>query len=514
MIQTYKNFNYIETEGIPKIIFRTGSFKFEELPQEIVDLYKQTLTENKGYKIVYFDDDDRLDFIKSNYDSDVVDAYLTLLPKAYQVDLFRYLLLYKYGGVYMDFSMILFKKLDDIIGEYKHVYCKDRDEHYMNGNPAILNGFIATIKNSYIIKGCIDACLVNIKNRYRGDNSLAITGPILVGSVFAKYDYLCKNNRIVTGDINGEYLIFYHDAEGVYIKDSITNENLLKIRSDNHYSLLYKNSQHYSIMWNNYEIYKNNVVFKMYKDIKGKVWEGEGIPKWFIRSGPSSCENLPEIVVNLYTEILNKNPRYELFYFDDSDCEQFILEEWGQYYLDLYNKLIPTAYKSDFWRYLFLYKYGGCYGDFTQVPMVPTDELINEMDRVFVRDDPSGQLGYLYNALMYVKAGDIVIKKAIEICVYNIENEYYGRDCLAITGPAVLGQAFKQVGLNKVKLTYDISLGVYKKSKILRNQWDILGIMDGNRKLLHSKLDWHESVLYKNRQHYREQYANRNVFKN
>lgn len=511
MIKTYKNLKGLtwNQSDIPKWIFRTGSFKIEELPAEIVNLYEKTLIENEGYELFYFDDDDRLDFIKSNYDSDVVDAYLKLLPKAYQVDLFRYLLLYKYGGVYMDFSMMLFKKLDDIIGGYKHVYCKDADN--TNNTPAILNGFIITIKNSYIIKDCIDACLNNIKNRYKGESPLGVTGPILVGSVFSKYDHLVKDGEILTGDINGEYLVYYHDD--VYIKDSITNDIVSRARLENHYLLLYNTTSHYSTMWKNDEIYKNNVVFKGYKDIKGKVWEGTGIPKWFIRSGAASCENLPGVIVNLYTEILNNNPGYDLFYLDDSDCEQFILEEWGQYYLDLYNKLIPTAYKSDFWRYLFLYKYGGCYGDFTQVPLSSTDELISGVDRVFVRDDPSEQLTYLYNALMYVKAKDIAVKRAIEICVHNIENEYYGRDPLCVTGPAVLGQAFKEVGLNKLKLTYDISLGTYKRSRILHNNWWILGIMDGDKKLLTCKLDFHKDILYKNRKHYCDQYAERNVFK-
>lgn len=265
---------------------------------------------------------------------------------------------------------------------------------------------------------------------------------------------------------------------------------------------------------NYYQCMSNHMgKIKGYNQLKGRVWKGPGIPKWIIKTGSPNRTNLSSNVIDLYLGILNDNPGYELFYFSDLDCEDFILEEWGQYYLDLYNRLIPTAYKADFWRYLLLYKYGGCYGDFTQKPLIPYDELIQDVDRVVVRDDPSGHKGYLYNALIYCKAEDPMIKKAIDICIYNIEKEYYGIDCLSITGPAVLGQAFKQAGLNKVKMIYDISLGTYKRSRVLQHRWEGAAIMFGERQALITKLDFHWGILYVNKKHYGAQYAERTVFK-
>lgn len=259
---------------------------------------------------------------------------------------------------------------------------------------------------------------------------------------------------------------------------------------------------------------------KKYKDLKGRVWEGKDIPKWMFRTGPYTIETLPQNVVDLYNNLLELNPGYELFYFDDNDCEQFILEEWGQYYLDLYNKLIPPAYKSDLFRYLLIYNYGGCYGDFTQVMLVPYDTVIEHADRVFVRDDP-GSLGYLYNAMMLCKPKDIVIKRAIEICVYNIENEVYGADPLCLTGPGVLGQAFKQVGLNRPNLAFPIKLGRYNKCKIFRNNWSATNtIDDGNVHIAYTRIQGHYNILYNEynighvlpSKHYHKLHCERNVF--
>lgn len=253
---------------------------------------------------------------------------------------------------------------------------------------------------------------------------------------------------------------------------------------------------------------------KTYIDLKGRKWEGNGIPKWIFRTGTSTIDNLPRQIINLYTAIQWNNPEYETFYFSDEDCVQFIMEEWGQEYLDLYNKLIPSAYKADFWRYLVLYKYGGCYNDFTQVLNVPYNDVIAGVDRVVVRDDPSGQKGYLYNALMFTKAGDVMVKKAIDICIYNIKKEYYGLDCLSVTGPAVLGQAFKQAGLNKTKMVYNITAGEYNGSRVLIHKWDgarIVNLQD--HRIATTKIpDIHFATLYSTQKHYGAHYAEGTVF--
>ena len=51
------------------------------------------------------------------------------------------------------------------------------------------------------------------------------------------------------------------------------------------------------------------------------------------------------------------------YLFDDTECRAFIAREYPDEVLCAYDRLIPTAFKADLWRYCVLYKYGGVYLD-------------------------------------------------------------------------------------------------------------------------------------------------------
>jgi len=51
------------------------------------------------------------------------------------------------------------------------------------------------------------------------------------------------------------------------------------------------------------------------------------------------------------------------YLFCDSDCRSFIAREYPPDVLMAYDRLIPTAFKADLWRYCVLYTYGGVYLD-------------------------------------------------------------------------------------------------------------------------------------------------------
>jgi mannosyltransferase OCH1-like enzyme len=257
-------------------------------------------------------------------------------------------------------------------------------------------------------------------------------------------------------------------------------------------------------------------MIKTYKDLKGRIWEGEGIPKWVYRSGSMSLEDLPEIIKQIYKEsIIDKNPDYELFYFDDADCEQFIKDEWGEDYLEAYNILIPTAYKSDLFRYLLLYNYGGIWGDFTQVSWVPFDEIIQGMDRVFCLDHPATFTDTeLYNAIMMVKPKDKVVNNAIAISRGNILTRDYCTGPLDITGPVVLGEAFRASEYHNAPYNTKILPGIHNKTRILFNPNYNPLILDENQKpVIVKKLGFHVEILYKpDNKHYQRAWPERTVF--
>jgi mannosyltransferase OCH1-like enzyme len=254
-------------------------------------------------------------------------------------------------------------------------------------------------------------------------------------------------------------------------------------------------------------------MIKTFKDLQDRKWEGEGIPKWIFKTGPFQIDELPELYKYIFEDILKDNPGYELFYFSDEDCMISIHHHYGEEYFRLHQKLIPTAYQADFWRYLILNQYGGCYGDFSQIPLVTYDELTEGVDRVFARDDPSFT-NFLYNAVMCVKPGDDVVSRAIDISVENIRNSRLDNHPLGIVGPKVLGEAFISRGYNNTPNQFEIGLGKYKGSNILRHipqQGFVKNDLD--KSMFITKILNHYGAVYNNKKHYGELWHARQVFR-
>jgi len=97
---------------------------------------------------------------------------LTRLPIQQRVDIYRYFLLYKYGGIWLDADTLVIKcfckyyKLlnnHDYIGfgcGYDKMECRKRESGY--GKP--INGIMISRPNTPYLKCIIDSCLESIKN--------------------------------------------------------------------------------------------------------------------------------------------------------------------------------------------------------------------------------------------------------------------------------------------------------------------------------------------------------------
>ena len=87
---------------IEKNIYQT--YKTKNIPGFMEELISELKDKNPGYTYSLFDDNDIQQFINENYSKDVQQAYSKLHVGAAKADLWRYLVLYKNGGVYIDFD--------------------------------------------------------------------------------------------------------------------------------------------------------------------------------------------------------------------------------------------------------------------------------------------------------------------------------------------------------------------------------------------------------------------------
>jgi mannosyltransferase OCH1-like enzyme len=208
-------FHFIENSVIPLNLFQTWHTK--KLPPKMKECTDKLRKENPEFQYFLFDDDDCRKFIKENFDENVLYAFDNLIPGAYKADLWRYCILYKKGGIYLDikfqcengFKLIelldreylvldrpysdnlpVSKELDIINNKdyYKNIYKKIDSKTWQNKNIGIYNAVMVCKPNDNTLLRCINKIVEYVKNKNYGYNPLYITGPGLLGDIYFNYN--------------------------------------------------------------------------------------------------------------------------------------------------------------------------------------------------------------------------------------------------------------------------------------------------------------------------------------
>jgi mannosyltransferase OCH1-like enzyme len=155
--------------NIPKVIYQT--WKTKNLHPVIENIKRDIQNINPSYKMELFDDDDMDMWIKNNCEASVCEAYNKLHVGAAKADLWRYLILYQNGGVYLDMDSIIYKSLDDLIqSDDSAIISREGTRGYF------MQWMLVFEKGHPILKSTIDKCVYNINNP-NTENVVHLTGP-------------------------------------------------------------------------------------------------------------------------------------------------------------------------------------------------------------------------------------------------------------------------------------------------------------------------------------------------
>lgn len=119
--------------------------------------------------------------------------------------------------------------------------------------------------------------------------------------------------------------------------------------------------------------------------------------------------NIPEYVFN---NIKHLNPDKEILFFDDEGVRNFLLKEYGSTYLEFFNSLTLGCTKGDFFRYCYLYKYGGYYCDIDIFHTIPIKEYIATKTEFFSVNSQAKNT--TFQALLFCEAWHPIIKNCLE----------------------------------------------------------------------------------------------------
>lgn len=102
--------------GIPRIIHQTFRAR-SLLPQVLADNCRAIEALNPDFDYRFYEDRDCESFIGETFGKPVLDRYLRIHPSygAARADLFRYLCLYHFGGVYLDIKTSLTRPLSEVL---------------------------------------------------------------------------------------------------------------------------------------------------------------------------------------------------------------------------------------------------------------------------------------------------------------------------------------------------------------------------------------------------------------
>ena len=97
-------------KNIPKIIWQTHNYLYEELPEHLKQVTQTWINLNPTWEYRYVNHIDRAEFVKT--EDPVLYTHYEELSPVTQADIWRYLVTYKYGGAYADMDSVCKVPLD------------------------------------------------------------------------------------------------------------------------------------------------------------------------------------------------------------------------------------------------------------------------------------------------------------------------------------------------------------------------------------------------------------------
>jgi len=122
-------------------------------------------------------------FIAEKFTTDVLTAFDALTAYALKADLGRYCLLYYYGGLYSDLSNRFLNPI--VVRGNRRIACFREHKPLHGAHWMVQNTIIYAAPEQEEIKLAIELVVANVRNKDYGVNSLAPSGPVLFGRVFA-----------------------------------------------------------------------------------------------------------------------------------------------------------------------------------------------------------------------------------------------------------------------------------------------------------------------------------------
>ena len=275
---------------IQKNIFQTWWTR--DLPPEIQGIINRLKEMNPNYNYYLYTDEEMDNFVKDYYPGEIYECYSRLNLIVAKADFWRYLVLYKYGGVYLDIDSAIDVRLDDFIGIEDAILSPESNRDTFTQWALFFN------MNHPILKRTIEFVVDNIKHNRYPHNVLQMTGPIVFaqaiqsihqeyfghsldvinigGNTDIIYTYCSESYRIFSNDYRPHIQFKHAHTDLLYNNKphwtTLTHKGVVKQNTE-----IY-NTETYNTKYGKITLYKNE--FYIGSDFKaGRYWDEETILK-------------------------------------------------------------------------------------------------------------------------------------------------------------------------------------------------------------------------------------------
>ena len=164
---------------IPQIIHQT--WKTNNIPTKCQKWTESWKNIHPNYEYKLWTDNDNRELIKKHYPK-FLRIYDSYGQGIYRADIARYIIIYHYGGLYVDLDFECLKNMDRILEDNTCFFAYEPEEHFVNDRPKICNALFASEKHNPIfiefLRTAYKRSIIDISR-----SPVYLTGPEMITSV-------------------------------------------------------------------------------------------------------------------------------------------------------------------------------------------------------------------------------------------------------------------------------------------------------------------------------------------
>lgn len=163
---------------IKPIIFQT--WRNKNFHRKIEKLRKGMVNSNPNFDFRLFSNEEMDSSIEEYFDYDIINSYFILKHYAARSDFWRYLMLKKFGGIYLDIDSLILKNLKPLYEINRSILTLEPTKTDFIQWVLIFN------KDDEVLETCVEMIIQNIRNKKYKNDVMSLTGPTLFTNAIKK----------------------------------------------------------------------------------------------------------------------------------------------------------------------------------------------------------------------------------------------------------------------------------------------------------------------------------------